>query len=338
MKTLASALAAVALSLALSTPAYAAARDGDKTRGYAEGVSLLNLLNGLNLSTEQLQRTLELNKELKALRDGALETPEAQALEAEKEKALGALYAYLLDNPEKEDKEIQARAAKAEHAVKAFRDEAFKKLGPEFDRIAKEVEALLSSQQLAVVEDFAPCVVPPKDMRDPVRAGQAKSSDAGVKALEQARQLAAAKKDVDEFAKKAADRVVEASERKAKLEDAERQELRSRVVDAIKQAVKLSPTDFEIQKPLLAQKLEPVNRIDELRGEIKQRDPHANPMLNAKNPKVVQFLVNPDVVVPVLEKRLRVSSPGGLKGAGGTGKSAAASSSQPPPGAKGAWK
>lgn len=311
MKILKSALAATAAGILLAGGVQAGSQE-DNLRKYSEGVSLLNLLNGLNLTDDQQKRILELNKELRTLRDGSLNSREAQALTADKEKAMGELYNYLLANPEKEDKAIQGRAAKAEHALKVYRDENFKKLGPEVARVVKEVEGMLSSQQLEVVENFLPCIVPPKDMRDPVRAGQAKSSDATVKALEQARRLSDAKKDVDGFAQRTADAVIAGSEKKAKLSDDERKDVRERVVAAIKQAVKLSDTDFEIQKPLLAQKLEIVNKIEDLRNEIDQRNPHANP-LQTRSSKVRQFLVNPDAVIPALESRLKNQAPGGLK-------------------------
>ena len=315
MKILKIALTAATAALLLTGSSYAGKQDNENVRRYSDGVSLLNLLNGLNLTAEQQQRILDMNKELRDLRDGALNGQKAQELEAEKEKAMGELYNYLLSNPEKEDKDIQSRAAKADHNLREYRDDSMKKLSPEFDRISKEVEGILSSEQLDVINNFAPCVVPPKDMRDPVRAGQAKSSDATVKALEQARQLNAAKKDVDSFAQKTADHTIEASEHKAKLSPEEQKEVRERVVATIKQAIKLSDTDFEIQKPLLAQKLEPVNKIEDLKTEINQRNPHANPLQNSKGSKVVQFLVNPDTVIPIFERRLQAAAPGGLKGA-----------------------
>ena len=308
----------VAAGMLIAASSFAGRQDSDSTRKYAEGVSLLNLLNGLNLSSEQMHKILDLNKELKTLRDDAFDGPKVKAMESEKEDALNALYTYLMNNPEREDKAIQDRASKAEQKLKEYRDGVFKQLSAELERISKEVEGSLSSQQLDVVNDFKPCIVPPKDMRDPVRAGQAKSDEATVKALEKARELSKAKGDVDSFAQKVADKAIEHSEKKAKLSADEEKSIRNNVVATIKQAVKLSDTDFEIQKPLLAQKIEPVNKMEELKEEMNKRNPHADPLQNARGSKVVQFLVNPDTVIPVLEKRLQTAIPGGLKGANQT--------------------
>jgi hypothetical protein len=307
-------LAAGSLAFAML---QAQAGDGknEKLRAYSEGVSLLNLLNGINLTQEQMKSLLALNQELKELRDSAFDGPQAKSKTVEMEAAMGDLYEYLLKHPEQEDKEIPKRAARAEHQMKSYRDGVYKQLGPEFARIAKEAEALLSSQQLAVVNDFAPCVVPPKSMRDPVRAGQAKSNEASEKALVKARELAKARKDVDAFAARVAEDVVARSEKKAKLSQEEGAALKAQALAVIKRAVKLSDTDFELQKPLLAEKLEPVNKIDELREEINKRNPHANPLQDTRNSKVARFLVNPDVVIPALEARLAFSAPGGLRDA-----------------------
>lgn len=307
----------VTMTLAVLIPASAfiakaSAQESESLKTYRSGVSVMNLLNGLNLSVDQQRRILALNKRMQGLKDSIRDSDEAKELASKAEKEMGNLYSYLLANPEQEDRAVQTKAQKAADALKEHIDKEMVKATPEVDRIVREIEATLSAQQLEVVKNFKSCIIPPKDLRDPVRAGQAQQSDAGIKALENAR-VAAKKGKLDETIERISERIIEHTLKKGNMFDSEIRAREAEIASVVKEAVKLNDTDFELKKAELAKRLEPAAKIEQLRKEIEMRSIKTNPFASSGNSKVKTFLGNPDIVVPILERRLQAQAPGGLK-------------------------
>ena len=61
------------------------------------------------------------------------------------------------------------------------------------------------------------------------------------------------------------------------------------------------------------EKLHPDDKMEEIRKEIQERNPRSNPFRNARNMAIQKFLLKPDQVIPILEKRLAATTPGGLR-------------------------
>lgn len=307
--------ASLALTIILgtgSTISILSAKDKvyDEYNHYSHGVSVLNLLNGINLTADQQKKILALNKQVKNIKDSG--AAEFEQCNRNAEEAMGNLYKFLLTHPEQEDQKVLSQAVKAVDERKNKSGEIINRINPELEKILKETESVLTAEQLAVINDFAPCVAPPKDFKNPVRAGQAKQSGMGVQMLSKARTIKDQAK-LNEEINKATDKLIAHSMKKGKLTDEEVAAKRQEVKDVVASARSMSDTDFELKKDDLAQKLEPVNKIEQLRNEMEKRDPNPSMSPSFKKSRVAKFLLDPDIMIPVLETRLNAPVVGGLK-------------------------
>ena len=291
-------------SLSFSAVSQVAPQDDKASyQSYHEGVSLLNLLNGLNLTEAQSRRILAINKEFK---DATPKTsPEDSAEAKEKARAeLGKLYKFLLENPESEDKATLNAAVQAKRNVEKSSPKELAKLT---SRMVNGIETALTPGQIEVVANFKPCTAPPKDLRDPVRAGQAATSGRAEKALDAARKVS--KDKLDDLCQKVSDKLIDHAMKKRELTDAEMNGIRKNVSSVLHTASTLNDTDFAIQKDALAEKL-----------SAKEKDADSpSDKERTQKMKIAKFLLNPDTVIPVLEKRLEKEAPGGLKSGKATG-------------------
>ena len=133
-------------------------------------ISSVNLLNGLHLGGDQLRQLLELNLEAEQSRRDYYS--ERQALIAE----AGGLYRTLLENyaaDQPAPENAERRAAELNHRL----TEDFEGYQERLAEFGDRLEALLTPGQRQTVYDFKPCLIPPRDLREPSRAGQASSSD-----------------------------------------------------------------------------------------------------------------------------------------------------------------
>lgn len=134
----------------------------------SDEVSLLNLLRGIYLSDAQAAAVIALAREAENLRDSTF-AKESELL-AEYGEALGELRARLAEGnavPPELEKEVQAK----ELAVKQAKDAYFEQLR----FLEKRLREALTDAQIAVAEGFDPCIIPPQELKDPVRVGQAES-------------------------------------------------------------------------------------------------------------------------------------------------------------------
>jgi hypothetical protein len=138
----------------------------DELEEIRQEISLLNLLRGLYLSKEQVQKLVGLSSKAGALRQSARD----QFLPRQTE--IIAAFSHLRDTLYLEpgrEKEAQTKAQDFSNQIK----DATGNLSDKVSAIEEEALAVLSSSQQQIVADFKPCLVPPKDLRNPVRVGQA---------------------------------------------------------------------------------------------------------------------------------------------------------------------
>jgi len=162
------------LILGFACPTHVAAKPGEflELMDIREDISLLNLLRGLYLSRDQVQKLNALALQAQKMRDDL----EGQ-IRKDKE-SITATFQGLRDSlyeaPGRE-KSHQEKAGQLDHRFNEAR-------GTNGDRIwnlEQEAEALLTSAQHSIVEGFKPCLIPPKDLRNPMRVGQA-SGEPGI--------------------------------------------------------------------------------------------------------------------------------------------------------------
>lgn len=183
----------IATVFILSVAGWAAADDTDLTASLEKTKSLIssiNLLNGLHLSGEQLQELLELNREAETLHKQYLQSQSANLREAE------SFYGILHESYSKDQRpseEIEKRASDIQHQLNKAREDYRDNLAD----LGERLDAILTDGQRKTVEEFKPCLIPPRSLREPSRAGQARSADMGVQVLTRYRHTMQRAKEIE---------------------------------------------------------------------------------------------------------------------------------------------
>lgn len=284
---------------------------------YHDRISVLNLLNGLNLSEQQMQKLLELNYDIKKFLEKFKNDPDIVSLKARYKKDLKELYEYLLNHPEQEDKRLQDKAVACNAKMKEyFKNEYQNEMEKFYNNILKKANKTLTPEQIEVVNSFKPCIVPPKDFRDPVRAGQALSDSRIKKMLENVRKIEDPRR-LETVCERIANKIINIThERFYKMSADEKTNKRNEIIQTLKQANALSDTDYELKEDEIIQRLTPdTAKLYKMRKkaqkDILERDPKSLDV-DLTSP-VRKFLLDPPVVIPILEKRLTIERQGGLR-------------------------
>ena len=122
-------------------------------------------------------------------------------------------------------------------------------------QLAPRVNRLLTGPQRSIVETFSCCLVPPQELSDPVRAGQAETNTRVLKLLRYVRSVPASRWPV------ARKRVLDLASNarlmyRPGLSDAQKADARRRVAEVLEEARRMSDVDFEIEKDVLARRLD----------------------------------------------------------------------------------
>ena len=134
-------------------------------------ISLLNLLNGLYLSESQLDRLVSLGASAQKLQQ-----ENAQKLAARSEEYRRPLMALRdeLYGTTGAGPDTKRRARHAEVEIeKKTQDRMLDQVGD----LEQQARAVLTEAQLAIIEQFKPCLIPPKNLADPVAVGQASTTE-----------------------------------------------------------------------------------------------------------------------------------------------------------------
>ena len=250
-------------------------------------INLLNLINGLYLSTEQITQMLEVLREVEGIRGEYRSKAVSQAHQME--EILNELREILGRN-EEIDQGLIRKFRQAKKRGEDLKEEFHSALIPYQD----EMKRVLNENQLALIDQFKPCIVPPHDTRNPVRIGQTSGDTRmGERLLTRVRQM-----DENVYQRRRPhliQRYIERIERRVGLfSDEERAEEESRVADIFKRAREVSDVDFEARKGDLARELkEPHEKTLHSRHRKRRGDLD----------KLGKFLLDPKLI-PILEKRL----------------------------------
>ncbi len=160
----------------------------------------------------------------------------------------------------------------------------------------RKVEKVLNTGQRQVLAEYKPCLIPPKNLKNPVRVGQANDSSAHMKWLTRARRVK--KERVATLIEFLLEREQEKLGPLSKNELAKRWDL---VAGTVQEARSLNDVDFELNKEDLAQRIVPRDVKAELKSTIAELAEK-----QGKPDYIARFILN-ERFVSQLRKRLQDS-------------------------------
>ncbi len=256
-----------------------------KTEELRREIRLLNLINGLDLTQEQMEIVLANARENKKLRDQF-----EKALlnkQEEMEAALSEMRSYLREN-----KEIPPQTVRNYRRLDREVREARLKIQEGMKDLVKEIEESLEPHQLYQLQEFVPCIIPPKGKK---RIGQAEDHKGLTRNLERIRRVPSRvyKQNKEEIVGKTLEGLKLHAPLFADINDEEMERRIESIYDAVRN---LEDAEFEIQKEQLAEDL------------ISTFQPQAPS--NSLIRKITGFLLSAEII-PVLERRVDKGNPTG---------------------------
>ena len=272
-----------------------------RIEGLLKDISAINLLNGLQTTTAQQQDLLALAKSVKTWRESMLDSESITHLLSESEAALRALKREI-QKGEPATGDLPRKASRMNHKLKETREKVLGQAKIRFSEFEKQLGSILTWEQKKVVNDFKPCLIPPKDLRDPVKAGQAGSNEGIIKKLRKIRKIP--EKVWEKRKGKIFEKPVEKfSQKKYKMSDEEKQAEIQRLIDIAEKVRALSDVQFEVEKENLAEEVKPEDKLAKLRKTIVERRPGNR---GPKPSKAAKFLLD-ERIIPILEERLALA-------------------------------
>lgn len=250
----------------------------EKAEELRREIKLLNLVNGLDLTQEQMDMILRSAEESKNLRERFITMLLHQ--QEKMEESLKEVKSYL-----GESKEIPPDVVQNYHRLDREMKKARLEMQERVRDLAKQIEEGLESHQLFQLQKFIPCIIPPKGE---ARIGQANNYKGQIRSLERIRRIPSRvyKTRKEEIL----NRTLEAMKIHVRLwVDIDEEEMRSYIQAVYEETRRLDDAEFEIKKQRLAEDL-----ISRFKPDI--------PSHNLAR-KIEGFLLSPEII-PILEKRI----------------------------------
>ncbi|MDY7076310.1 MAG: hypothetical protein SXV54_05215 [Chloroflexota bacterium] len=243
-------------------------------------VQLLNLINGLELTSGQKLFIIEKAREAQEVREELLTGADAEEMTGVLEELRATLMA---------GENVPADLAEQWRAVQGQTHAARDTHKADLARIAAEVEGMLEEHQLYALEHYVPCVVPPEGE---LRVGQAQGAGGGQAVLERLRAMPAERfeRHEEEIARRILERVRKHVRGAVMILD-EEAEL-ERIEGLLEEARALSDVEFELQKDTLVEEL-----LAPYEAMRPQREPTA---------MIARHLLDP-AIIPLLEEKLALA-------------------------------
>jgi hypothetical protein len=270
----------------------------DKIEELFEEITLLNLINGLNLTEEQIKQIIQYNNEVQLLREQIEEVNNKTI-----QKVIDA-FSKLKSALEKNEgipKDIERYAAMMDQENKEIKEGMMNSVAA----IEKELTTILLEGQIEVINTFEPCLIPPKNLKDPVRAGQAQDSEQGLNLLRRVRKIPQEIFDQDKY--EIVERHLEMVQKHTgKLTNEERKTEAERLLKVMEQARAMSDKEFELNGPDLARQFmteskKTCKKDKELREELER----IHQTRRGGPTRIGRYLLNPRIL-PILGKRLEM--------------------------------
>jgi hypothetical protein len=267
-------------------------------------ISFLNLLNGLHVTEEQFGQLIEINTELEDFTDGNKE--KFRKLMEDEKTVLVELEKVLRAN-----KPIPKRLKQKVHTTEGRSKKARRMIDEATVKYARRVEVVFTEEQKEVIAEFKPCTIPPKNLSDPVRVGQASDSEHVVNLLRKLRQLP--EQIFDANLDKIVERHMQHLMEKKRLSSQEKEKEQARLVGFLRGVRSLDEVEFEMCKEELAGEYKWKDKTEDLRKELAELNKIRHPKRHKG--KASHYFMSPEII-PVLEERLAEVRGGtdGLKG------------------------
>ncbi len=210
-------------------------------------IVLLNLINGLYLTNEQVESLIQKIEEAQMVKEDFYDQLNENKTE----------FKNILENLKKtllQDKEISERLKNQIHQMKKQQHDLEDIKGEKLIILQKEVKEILSPNQLIVIDDFMPCTIPPKNGR--IGQSVETSSERLVQLLEKIRYMSQSKYDrvKDILVDMHIDKIEKYIQKFSKTEQ---NAYRQKILETYEKARKLSDKEFLMQKNTLAEGIIP---------------------------------------------------------------------------------
>lgn len=263
----------------ISSPAQATTTDTGELR---REIQLLNLINGLELSADQMSFILEKAREAEEIREELRGEAEEKGDDAV--KVLSELKTTLMRG-----EEISPSLRERTHGVQSTSRELREEYETEMTRLALEVKGDLGEHQLYALDHFVPCLIPPEGE---ARIGQAEGTANAERQLARIRAIPSplfeARKE--EIAQKVIERVKGHLPKGVLLDE---EEAKGEIIAILEEARALSDVEFELEKSSLIQQL--TSRYTPPRSPVDV------------SVKIERFLLDPHII-PLLEEKLAIGA------------------------------
>ncbi len=270
----------------------AATSDPASLKDLKHTISFLNLLNGLNLTQEQLDKLIKLNKKYG---ETAVEYEKKYREVLDDEKSVLSE----LEEVVRQNKPIPKKLENRVHKVEERSREVKRVVDETNVKFIKTTESIFTEEQMEVIEDFEPCTIPPKNLSDPVRVGQASDNERVVSIMRRIRQMPQHMFDANLDG--ILDKHMEHLTKKKRLSDKEKQAERERLKGFLNMVRNMEEVEFEINKDKLAEDYKWKDQAKELRKELDKVSRVRHP--NRGQSKAARYFLDPKII-PVLEERL----------------------------------
>jgi hypothetical protein len=249
-------------------------------------IQLLNLLNGLELSADQMrfllekaQEAEEIREEFKGKADGNIEETTA---------VLSELRDILMRG-----ENIPDSSRERWYSTHSKNLELRREYEEEMTRIAREVQVILEGHQIYALEHFVPCVIPPQGG---ARIGQAEDTTAAEGILARIRAIPTARfeRNKEEIARRIVERLKSHLPR-GFVPVINEEEETARILAILEEARELSDVEFELQKADLVQRVMSAYELPDVSVDICL--------------KIEWHLLDPRII-PLLEEKLALTEQG----------------------------
>ncbi len=261
----------VLLPLGCQSALPADAQAPPETADLRREIQLLNLINSLELTPEQMQFVLDQARQAQESREALKTQVEVEEMQATLEEIRDTLMAEESLSPELEERFLAARAEN-EGLLKGYQEQVV--------GLAREVADILEEDQLDALEQYVPHVVP---LPDEPRIGQDQV------ALERLRAIPA---DLFDLRKEAiARRVMRELEKRfrGRVLPLERDRELDRILELVERVRDLSDAEFELQQEAL---------VEELLVPYQAARPSVRPTA-----VIARHLLDP-AIIPLLEEKI----------------------------------
>jgi hypothetical protein len=260
-------------------------------------IAIINLLNGLTLSRQQMNAIYELAQAAHGVRISAagLSTDAGQAMH-EAIDAFSALKQEITKGAPASG-QIPKRAQQAKKRLEDLHQQIEQSVLTKMQKLERQLVKVLTPGQVYLVENFKPCLIPPDDIGNPLSIGQAEVNYKVINRLQRLRKMP---DRIWEFRRgHVLERLVSRYEKFVTLTDKEKSTERARLRKVLTRVRRLSDIDFEMEKTALAEQLKPPDKFEQLHQQALGRLVRHK----YKPSKLARFFLN-ERIIPILRKRL----------------------------------